>query len=62
MCIRDRSGDTLTGHADKEVVLEGNAQMLRSDTQISADSLRYDQRTDRMQAEGHVRIERNERI
>jgi LPS-assembly protein len=56
------SGDTLSGHADKEVVLEGNAQMLRSDTQINADSLRYDQRTDRMQAEGHVRIERNERI
>jgi len=56
------SGDTLTGHADKEVVLEGNAQMLRSDTQISADSLRYDQRTDRMQAQGNVRIERNERI
>ena len=25
------SGDTLSGHADKEVVLEGNAQMLRSD-------------------------------
>jgi len=56
------SSDTLTGHADKEVVLEGNAQMLRSDTQISADSLRYDQRTDRMQAQGNVRIERNERI
>jgi len=55
------SGDTLSGHADKEVVLEGNAQMLRSDSQISADSLRYDQRTDRMQAQGHVRIERNER-
>ena len=36
--------------------------MLRSDTQISADTLRYDQRTDRMQAEGNVRIERNERI
>lgn len=36
--------------------------MLRSDTQISADTLRYDQRTDRMQAEGHVRIEREERI
>lgn len=56
------SGDTLSGHADKEVVLEGNARMLRSDTQISADTLRYDQRTDRMQAEGHVRIEREERI
>ena len=56
------SGDTLSGHADKEVVLEGNAHMLRSDTQISADTLRYDQRTDRMQAEGNVRIERNERI
>ena len=56
------SGDTLSGHADKEVALEGNAHMLRSDTQISADTLRYDQRTDRMQAEGNVRIERNERI
>jgi len=56
------SGDVLSGHADKEVVLEGSAHMLRSDTQISADSLRYDQRTDRMQAQGNVRIERNERI
>lgn len=56
------SGDLLRGHADKEVILEGNAQMLRLDSQISADSLRYDQRTDRMQAQGNVRIERNERI
>ena len=56
------SGDTLSGHADKEVELQGNALMLRSETQISADTLRYDQRTDRMQAEGNVRIERNERI
>ena len=56
------SGDTLSGHADKEVVLDGNAHLLRSDSQIRADSLRYDQRTDRMQAQGHVRIERNERI
>jgi len=56
------SGDTLSGHADKEMVLQGNAQMLRSDSQISADSLRYDQRTDRMQAQGHVRIERTERV
>ncbi len=56
------SGDTLSGHTDQEVELQGNAQMLRSDTQINADRLRYDQRTDRMQAEGNVRIKRNDRI
>ncbi len=56
------SGDKLSGHADKEVLLEGNAQMQRSDSQISADRLRYDQRTDRLQAEDHVRIVRKERI
>ncbi len=56
------SGDKLSGHADKEVLLEGNAQMQRSDSKISADRLRYDQRTDRMQAQDHVRIERNDRI
>ena len=56
------SGDKLSGHADKEVLLEGNAQMQRSDSQISADRMRYDQRTDRLQAEDHVRIVRKERI
>lgn len=55
------SGDTLSGHADKEVVLQGNAVLVRSDAQISADSLRYDQRTERLQADGNVRIDRNER-
>lgn len=55
-------GDTLSGHAGKEVVLEGQAQMQRGPMQISADSLRFDQRTARMQAQGHVRIEREERM
>ena len=54
-------GDTLSGHADKEVQLEGNAQIQRNDTQINADSVRFDQRNDRMQAAGNVRIERNAR-
>lgn len=55
------SGDTLSGHAEKELQLEGNAQLLRSDTRISADRLRYDQRTDRLQAQGDVHIERGTR-
>jgi LPS-assembly protein len=55
-------GDTLSGHADQEVELQGNAQLLRSDTRIYADLLRYDQRTERMQAQGNVRIQRSDRI
>ena len=56
------SGDALHGRADKDITLFGNAQMQRADTQIDADSLRFDQATDRLQAQGHVRIERDARV
>ena len=55
-------GDTLSGHANEETELEGNAQLRKTDTTISADHLRYEQSTDRLRASGKVVIERNERV
>ena len=55
-------GDTLSGNANKETEVEGNAQLRKSDTVISADHLRYEQSTDRLRATGKVVIERNERV
>ena len=55
-------GDTLSGNANKETEVEGNAQLRKSDTVISADHLRYEQSTDRLRASGKVVIERNERV
>lgn len=55
-------GDTLSGNANKETEVEGNAQLRKSDTVISADHLRYEQSTDRLRASGKVVIERNEKV
>ena len=55
-------GDTLSGHANEETEVEGNAELRKSATLISADHLRYEQSTDRLRATGKVVIERNERV
>ena len=56
------SGDTLSGHTNAETELQGNAQLRKSDTVISADHLRYEQSTDRLRASGNVVIEGQDRV
>jgi LPS-assembly protein len=56
------SGDTLNGHANAETELQGNAQLRKADTVISADHLRYEQSTDRLRASGNVVIEGQDRV
>ena len=51
-------GDRMQGHTDLETVIEGGAQMRKSDTVIRADRLEYDQSTDLARASGNVRINR----
>ena len=56
------SGDSLSGHTNAETELQGNAQLRKSDTVISADHLRYEQSTDRLRASGNVVIEGQDRV
>ena len=52
-------GDRMSGSPDLETVIEGNAELRKSDTVIHADRLEYDQPSDRAKATGHVRINRS---
>lgn len=52
------SGQHITGRADLETVVEGNAMLRRGDMVIKADRLEYDQPTDLAKASGHVLINR----
>lgn len=51
-------GDRITGRADLDTVVEGDAVMRKADTVIRADRLEYDQPTDQARAVGNVRINR----
>ena len=52
-------GDRISGRADLETVVQGDAVMRKADTTIHADRLEYDQPTDLARATGHVRINRS---
>ncbi|NVO07405.1 MAG: LPS-assembly protein LptD [Rhodoferax sp.] len=52
-------GDRISGRADLETVVEGDAVMRKADTTIRADRLEYTQPTDQARASGHVRINRS---
>lgn len=51
-------GDRITGQADIQATIEGNAELRRGDTVIHADQVVYDVPEDRAKASGHVRINR----
>lgn len=51
-------GDHMSGRADLETVVQGDAVMRKADTVIHADRLEYDQSTDLARASGNVRINR----
>ncbi len=51
-------GDRVSGRADLETVVEGDAVMRKADTVIHADRLEYYQPNDEARASGHVRINR----
>lgn len=51
-------GDRVSGRADLETVVQGDAVMRKADTVIRADRLEYFQPTDQARASGHVRINR----
>jgi LPS-assembly protein len=51
-------GDHISGRADLETVVQGNAVLRKAETTIRADRLEYDQPTDQARASGHVRINR----
>ena len=48
----------MSGQTDQESVIEGNATLRRMGTVVRADRLTYSQPTDRVIAEGNVRINR----
>lgn len=52
-------GARISGRADLETVVQGDAEMRKADTVIRADTLEYDQPTDRARASGNVRIYRD---
>ncbi len=52
------SGDRISGRADLETVIEGNAQLRRGGTLIRADRLEYYRPDDMARARGNVRIYR----
>jgi LPS-assembly protein len=52
------SGQRITGRADQETMVEGQAMLRRGDMVIKADRLEYDQPTDMAKASGHVLINR----
>ena len=51
-------GDRITGRADLETVVEGDATFRKTGTTIRADRLEYDQPSDTAKADGNVRINR----
>ena len=51
-------GDHISGRADLETVVRGDAVMRKADTTIRADTLEYYQPTDQAKASGNVRINR----
>jgi LPS-assembly protein len=51
-------GDRISGRADLETVVQGDAVMRKADTVIRADRLEYYQPSDEARASGHVRINR----
>lgn len=51
-------GERMSGHADQETVVEGQAEMRKPGTVVHADRLEYNNQTDRAQATGNVRINR----
>jgi len=51
-------GDRITGQADIQATIEGNAELRRGDTVIHADQVEYDVPQDRAKARGNVRINR----
>ncbi len=52
------SGQRISGQADQETVVEGEAMLRKGDVVIKADRLEYHQPTDLARAIGHVRINR----
>jgi len=52
-------GARISGRADLETVVQGDAEMRKADTIIRADTLEYDQPTDQARASGNVRIYRD---
>ena len=52
-------GDRISGRPDLEAVIEGGAEMRKSDFSIHADRLEYYQPTDQARATGNVHINRN---
>ncbi len=51
-------GDRVSGRADLETIVQGDAELRKADTVIRADRLEYFQPTDQARATGHVRINR----
>lgn len=51
-------GDLLTGQTDKDMVLQGQAELRRGDTVIRSDRLSYEIPEDMLRASGHVRVNR----
>ena len=52
-------GQHISGRPDLEAVIEGNAELRKSDFSIHADRLEYYQPTDQARATGNVKINRN---
>lgn len=51
-------GDSMSGQADVRAVIEGHAELRRSDTMVRADRMEYTVADDRVKAEGQVHINR----
>ena len=51
-------GDILTGQTDKNMVMQGQAELRRGDTVIRSDRLSYEIPEDKLRASGHVRVNR----
>lgn len=51
-------GDSISGQSDVRAVIEGHAELRRSDTIVRADRMEYTMADDRVQAEGRVHINR----
>ncbi len=50
------SGEQVSGHAELETVIEGNAELRRPGLTVRSDKITYDQSTDTARLDGHVRI------
>ena len=53
------SGETLSGRADLDTLVEGKAELRRGDTMIRADRIEYYQPDDQVRARGNVLVNRN---